>query len=311
MAARSLQAELRQREMKITKMKKITPFLWFSDQAEEAAGFYVSCFDQSKINMVSRYSEAGAKASGRPKDSAMVVSFELEGITFNAINGGPIFMFNPSISFMVNCYTEKEINKLWEKLSPGGEVLMELEKYPFSERYGWLNDRYGVSWQLFLGNEGQKITPHLWFKNQAEEAMNFYMSLFDNASIREITRFGKDTRGPAEAIMHARFTLHGQDFMVMDMNEQEFNPSISFVINCETQEEVDFFWDQLSENGDQGSQQCGWLADRYGVSWQVVPEVLAKLLSDPDAARSGRVMKAMLNMKKIVIEDLEKAYEGL
>ncbi len=289
-------------------MKNITPFLWFDDQAEAAAKLYVSCFKNSKIGFVSRYSEAGAKASGRPEDSAMVVSFELEGFTVNAINGGPVFKFNPSISFLVNCYSEGEINTLWEKSSEGGSVMMDLEKYPFGERFGWLNDRYGVSWQLFLGKEGQKITPHLWFRNQAEEAMNFYISLFDNSSVRELTRFGKDNRGPAEAIMHARFSLHGQDFMVMDMNEQGFNPSVSFVINCETQEEVDYFWDRLSERGDEKAQQCGWLADKYGISWQIIPEALGKLLSDPDPARSEKVMKAMLKMKKIVIRDLEKAY---
>ncbi len=287
-------------------MKKITPFLWYNNNAEEAVEFYVSCFNNSGIDFKNRYSEAAAKTSGMPEGSVMVVAFHLEGITFNAINGGPVFEFNPSISFLVNCNSEAEINTLWHKFSDGGNIMMDLDKYPFAERYGWLNDRYGLSWQFFLGHEGQKITPQLWFRNQAEEAMNFYMSVFDKAAIKDMVRFGNDTRGPAEAIMHARFTLHGQDFMVMDLNEQDFNPSVSFVLNCETQEEVDFFWDRLSEGGDLNAQQCGWLADKYGVSWQVVPEALGKLMGDPDPARSQKAMKALLKMKKIVIDDLEK-----
>src|SRR3989338_5974020 len=126
-------------------MQKITPFLWFDGNAEEAAAFYASIFERSKVGSVTRYDEAAAKASGRPEGSVMTVAFELCGQAFAALNGGPVFHFTPAVSFFVNSETEEEIDALWSKLSDGGTVLMEFDKYPFAEKYGWLNDKYGVS----------------------------------------------------------------------------------------------------------------------------------------------------------------------
>ena len=159
-------------------MQKITPFLWFDHQAEEAVNFYTSIFKNSKIVNVARYGEAGAEVSGRPKGTVITVAFELEGQEFIALNGGPVFTFSPAISFVVNCQTQKEVNKLWEKLSEGGEI-----------------------------------------------------------------------------------------------------------------------------------QECGWLRDKYGVSWQIVPAVIGEMMTDPDPGKSERVMKALLRMKKIDIDGLKKAYE--
>ncbi len=153
----------------------------------------------------------------------------------------------------------------------------------------------------------QKITPFLWFNDKAEEAVNFYTSIFANSNIGKITRYGKEGPGPEGTVMVVDFELEGQEFLALNGGPQfTFSPAISFVVNCETQEEVDEFWEKLSEGGEK--QVCGWLKDKYGVSWQVVPTILSELMSDPDPVKSQRVMKAMLQMEKIDIEGLEEAY---
>lgn len=297
-------------------MQKITPFLWFDNQAEDAVNFYTSCFNNSKIGSFTHYDEAGAKASGRPKGSVMTASFQLAGQNFTAINGGPIFKFTPAVSFFVNCETEKEIDKLWEKLSESAvKIFWQLQKYPWSEKYGWLTDKFGISWQLMLTNSPQKINPFLSFfgkqYGKAEESINYYVSLFKNSGIQSITRYSKGEEKTEGTIKHAAFTINGQEFKAMEssMNLPTFNEAISFVVNCENQNEIDYFWDNLTEGGDEKAQQCGWLKDKYGLSWQVVPKVLFELLSDKDAAKSLRVMQAMLQMKKIDINGLKHAYE--
>ena len=170
-------------------MQKITPFLWFDNQAEEAANYYSSIFKNSKIRNVTRYAEAGAKVSGIPKGTVMTVTLQIDGQEFMALNGGPMFTFSPAISFFVNCKTQQEIDELWNKLSEGGTVLMELDKYPFSEKFGWLQDKFGVSWQLNLASRTQKITPFLVFVGEqygkAEEAMNSVFSIHGQESNRE------------------------------------------------------------------------------------------------------------------------------
>jgi predicted 3-demethylubiquinone-9 3-methyltransferase (glyoxalase superfamily) len=154
----------------------------------------------------------------------------------------------------------------------------------------------------------QKITPFLWFDDQAEEAMNFYVSIFKNSKVASITRYGDEGPGPKGTVMVASFQLDGQEFLALNGGPQfTFSPAVSFVVNCETQEEVDEFWEKLSQGG--AKNQCGWLQDKYGLSWQVVPTILSKLLQDKDAEKSGRVMKAMLQMTKIDINALKQAYE--
>ncbi len=156
----------------------------------------------------------------------------------------------------------------------------------------------------------KKITPFLWFDDQAEEAMNFYVSVFPNSRVLDISRYGDDAPGPKGKVMTATFELNGQQFMVLNGGDQgfAFNESVSFFVDCETQEEVDRLWDQLTEGGEPGP--CGWLKDRYGLSWQIVPQALGKMLGDPDPARASRVMQAMLKMGKIEIAGLQRAYEG-
>jgi len=304
-----------------TDIQKITPFLWFDNQAEEAVNFYTSIFKNSKIKFVTHYSPEAAKASGRKEGSVLTNSFQIEGQEFTALNGGPVFQINPSISFFVNCDTAEEVDHLWSKLSIGGEVLMKLDKYPFSEKYGWVKDRFGVTWQLILPGLKQKITPCLLFTGdqfrRAEEAINFYISVFRNpdlpaesSGIVQLSYYpvGMPDEG---AVMHAKFSLNGQEFVAMDSGLEHkfnFNPAVSFVVNCKNQEELDYYWDKLAEGGFEGAQQCGWLSDKFGVSWQIVPAALGELLSGSDAARSGRVMNALMQMKKIDIKTLQMAY---
>jgi predicted 3-demethylubiquinone-9 3-methyltransferase (glyoxalase superfamily) len=162
----------------------------------------------------------------------------------------------------------------------------------------------------------QKITPFLWFDKQAEEAMNFYVSILKNSKIVSIKRYPD---GPLEGPMKGMegkvltgvFELEGQRFMALDGGPY-FKPSgaVSFYVECERQEEVDYYWSKLSEGGDPKSQQCGWLQDKYGFSWQIIPKALPELLNDPDKEKSGRVMQAMLQMKKIDVEKLRKAYDN-
>ena len=174
-------------------MQKIIPFLWFDTQAEEAANFYVSLFKNSKIGNVARYDKESAEASGRPEGSVMTISFELDGYELSALNGGPLFSFTPAVSFFVGCKMREELDTLWSRLAEGGKVLMPLDAYPFSERYGWIEDKFGVSWQLILSDVPQHIRPCLLFVGdrygKAEEAMKVKVDrrqiLMAEASLRK------------------------------------------------------------------------------------------------------------------------------
>ncbi|MFX1274183.1 MAG: VOC family protein [Promethearchaeota archaeon] len=295
-------------------MQKIIPNLWFDDQAEEAVKFYISLFKNSQMRDISRYGEAGAEVSGRPIGSVMTIDFILDGQEFTALNGGPIFKFSPAISFFVNCETQKEFDNLWNALSNGGKILMEKGTYPFSEKFGWLNDKYGVSWQLNLGPREKKITPFLMFigdqHGRAEEAIKLYTSLIKNSRIINIIRYGEEEAELEGTVNHAIFTLDGQEFMAIDSSIEHpftFTHGISFMVNCETQEEVDELWSKLSENGEK--EPCGWLKDKFGISWQIIPTLLGELLKDPNPEKTKNVMEAMLKMGKIEIKKLKKAYE--
>jgi predicted 3-demethylubiquinone-9 3-methyltransferase (glyoxalase superfamily) len=161
----------------------------------------------------------------------------------------------------------------------------------------------------------QKITPCLWFDDQAEEAAKFYTSIFKHSKIVSMARYGEaghEVHGrPAGTVMTVAFELDGHAFTALNGGPMfQFNEAISFQVSCETQEELDYYWEKLSEGGDQRAQQCGWLKDKYGVSWQVFPTVLIEMLTGPDAEKSQRVMKSMLQMKKIDIEELMRAYDG-
>jgi predicted 3-demethylubiquinone-9 3-methyltransferase (glyoxalase superfamily) len=293
-------------------MQKITPFLWFDNRAEEAVNYYTSLFNDSKIVSIKRYPE------GPMKGKVLTVVFRLDGQRFMALDGGPHFTFTPAISFFVVCESESEVDTLWEKLKSGGMVLMDLQKYDWSEKYGWVQDKYGLSWQVSLGRKedvGQTITPSLLFvgkqHGKAEEAVSFYTSLFKDSAIAGVLRYGKGEGEQEGSVKHAQFTLNGGVFMAMDSSLDHkftFTEAISFYVDCGSQKEVDYFWKKFSDEGE--IQMCGWVKDKYGVAWQIIPSALPEFLNDPDPARSRRAMDAMLKMKKIVIADLKKAYNG-
>ncbi len=294
--------------------QKITPFLWFDGKAQEAAKFYVSIFKNSKIVTMKPWGEG----SPFPKEQIMNATFDLDGQQFYAFDAGPMFKFNPSISFFVICETVEETDTVWQKLVEGGNVMMALDKYDWSEKYGWLQDRFGISWQVSFGkisDVGQKFTPSFLFTGEqhgkAEEAINFYTSVFDNSSVGGILKYAAGDNDVEGTVKHAQFSLNKQMFMAMDSSGPHgfiFNEAISLFVSCKTQEEIDYFWQKLTAGGGQESM-CGWLKDKFGLSWQIVPPVLGELLADKNPAKAGKVMHAMMKMKKIIIADLENAYE--
>lgn len=292
-------------------MQKITPFLWFDTQAEEAARFYTSLFPNSRVKMTVDYDNTGPTLS----ETVTVVEFQLAGLDVTAMNAGPEFTFTPAISFFVGCDSADEVDALFEKLSEGGEILMPLQAYPFSEKFAWVNDRFGLSWQLNLASDVQKITPFLMFVGEqhgkAEEAMRFYTSLFPNSAIEALQRFGPNSGDMEGMVMHGRLTLHGQPFMALDGGLQHdftFTEAISLYVDCQTQAEVDELWEKLTADGGE-EQPCGWVKDRFGVSWQIVPRVLNELMQDEDPEKARRVTEAMLKMTRIKIDELMRAYE--
>ena len=299
-------------------MQKITPFLWFDNNAEEAVTFYASLFDNSSILNITRYNEQSAAASGQKPGSAMSVSFKLEGQNFTALNGGPQFKINPSISFFVYCESEDKINDLYNKLSEGGFVLMPLDKYDWSPKYAWVQDKFGLSWQLDVDkiNNSQKILPALLFVNEKnlrlKEAIIYYNSVFPDSKIMMESPYHPSVGLPDGSLLFAQFKLSNYLFNAMSSimkHEFDFNEAFSFVVNCKDQNEVDYYWDKLTYGGGNESQ-CGWLKDKYGLSWQIVPTRLIELLDDPNQAKAQKVMMAMLKMKKIIISDLENAYKN-
>lgn len=289
-------------------MQKIQPCLWFNDQAEDAAKLYTSLFRNSGIRRVVRYGQAAAHASGQPAGSVMTVDFELAGLPFLGLNGGPHFTLNPAISLFVGCESQGEIRALWEALAH--KVRMQLQNYPFAEMYGWCEDRFGVHWQLILGPRAQKVSPALLFANKrygkAEEAIQFYVSTFPGAQIERIARDEK-----TGAVLHSVFSLDGSELIAMEgplEHQFDFSPAFSFILNCDSQAEIDDLWRKLSAVP--AAEQCGWLCDRYGVSWQIVPKDWGKMLGAADPAARDRLMSAILKMKKPDQKVLEEALRG-
>ena len=298
--------------MNKTIMEKITPHLWFDNNAGEAAKFYTSIFKNSKIKNLT-------KLHNTPSGTVEIFTVELMGQEFTLISAGPLFKFNPSVSFLVTCSTKEEVDALWKKLSQGGTVLIELGEYPFSEKYGWLQDKYGLSWQIvFMGDHmlKQRIIPTLMFVGKqlgkAEEAINFYASVFGNARVGDIFHYSKGEEPDKEGtVKHASFMLEGQEFAAMDSAREHnfgFNEAISLMVHCQTQKEIDYYWEKLS--ADPNAEQCGWLKDKYGLSWQIVPNLMDEMLKDNDTKKIARVTEAFLQMKKLDIAKLKKAYEA-
>jgi predicted 3-demethylubiquinone-9 3-methyltransferase (glyoxalase superfamily) len=231
-------------------MQRITPHLWFDKEAKQAAEFYTSIFNNSKIkNTITLHNT--------PSGSVDIVTIELLGQEFTLLSAGPLCKFTPVVSFLVACKTKEEVDELWKTLSENGLPLMELGAYPFSERYGWTQDKYGLSWQImFVGNREikQRIIPTLMFVGaqcgKAEKALTFYTSLFPDSKVGEIVRYGKGEQPDKEGtVKHASFTLEGQLFAAMDSahpHNFNFNEAISLIVHCDTQQEIDRYWEKLA-----------------------------------------------------------------
>jgi predicted 3-demethylubiquinone-9 3-methyltransferase (glyoxalase superfamily) len=295
----------------------LVPCLWFDDQAEAAARFYTQTFPNGRVTAVSHYPQSGDNPSGKPSGSVLTVELEIAGQRFTALNGGAQFSINPSISFFVYVDTAAEADSLFEKLAQGGEVLMPLGEYPWSERYGWAKDRFGVSWQVISGprpSGSARIAPCLMFTGarhgQAEAALTAYARIFRDACVEALERYAA-SEGPEGSVKHGRLAIGTQTLIAMDSHGDHgfaFNEAVSLQVMCEDQAELDRFWAALSEGGEQGP--CGWLKDRFGVSWQVVPSRIAEWMASTDTAARDRAFQAVMGMRKLDIAAIQAAFEG-
>lgn len=295
----------------------IVPCLWFDEQAEEAVSFYSEVFGKTSILHVSRYGSEGAELHKKRPGNAMAVSFSMHGQEFLALNGGPMYHHSPGISIYVMCDSPEEAEQVWKALSKEGTVLMPLDNYPWSKKYGWLNDRYGLSWQISLGKlpDGrQKFIPSLMLVGQkfgkAMAAINFYLDVFQPASLEGVTRYEEQDPDHTGKIKHAQFCLLDYTFMMMESSlphNFDISPALSFIIYCDTQDEIDYYWNTLTQ-GDGDAVQCGWLYDQYGVSWQVVPRMLAEGMKDAEKAK--KLTAAFMSMKKLDISQLQQAIDN-
>lgn len=296
----------------------IVPCLWFDHQAEQAARFYTSVFAGGRITARSHYPESSDNPAGKPRGSVLTVEFEIAGQRFTALNGGPQFTINPSISFFVHLQHTADVDRTFAALADGGQVLMPLGEYPWSSRYGWVADRFGVSFQVIAGQpleSGATIAPCLMFAGprhgQAEQAMETYTRIFDGGHVARIERY-RAGEGPEGTVKHGRFVLDGQDMVAMDSHDDHaftFNEAVSLQVMCKDQVELDRYWAALSDGGQEGP--CGWLTDRFGLSWQVVPERIADWMASTDTQARDRAFAAVMRMSRLDIAAIEAAFGGV
>jgi len=297
----------------------IFPHLWFDNEAKAAAEFYCTVFPDSEVI-------SAVTLTNTPSGNCDVVTFNVRGYPFQAISAGPLFIINPSISFIVNFDPARDkgametLERVWDKLSDGGTALMPLDRYPFSERYGWIQDKFGVSWQLMLAEASDEpapsIVPSLMFVGancgKAEEAREFYLSVFRNSKPGALFKYGPgQAENPEGTVMFTDFMLERTWFAAIDSAYEhgfQFNEAISFVILCESQEDIDYYWDKLSAVPE--AEQCGWLKDKYGLSWQVVPAAMDEMMAKGTREQIDRVTKAFLPMRKFDLARLQRAFEG-
>lgn len=270
--------------------QSISVSLWFSNSAQEAMEWYSSIFPGSRIK----------------SSTSMVTNASICGVDFVGINGGPAIKINPSISFMVISEDNKEIDSLWLQLIEEGAVLMLLGSYPWSEHYGWLQDKYGVNWQFYKGRMAdvnqQKIVPTIMFcekqQGKCEQALDFYKTVFDDFKLNGVMKYAE---GPFEGqVQHAQFSANGFLFMAMDSGVPQtftFNEGASFIICCDDQEQIDYYWDNFTIEGEESK--CGWCKDKFGISWQIIPRNIGEIM------QSKTARSALMGMNKIIIADLK------
>lgn len=280
--------------------EKIIPAIWFDQKAKDAADFYTEAFTEAALI----------------SDGGISFEFSIYGFKFLGINGGPMYKPNPSISFFVECDSLEELDHAYKILTEGGMVMMALDAYPWSEKYAFIQDKFGVSWQLTLrgeGNTNPKIMPSLLFVNdnngKAEEAVKLYTSIFKHAEQQQMTYYGVEGQNTEGNVMYSRSEIEGLPFVAMDGpgdHKFTFDEGVSLMVVTVDQVETDYLWDALTANGGKEIQ-CGWLSDPYGVVWQIVPKRFLELVSSGDEEAKKRVFAAMMPMKKLIISELEKA----
>ncbi|MCR3956224.1 MAG: VOC family protein [Gudongella sp.] len=293
-------------------MQKIIPHLWFDKEAKEAAEFYAGLFEGSGI-------KGSVVIRDTPSGDTEMVSFSLAGVEFEAISAGPYFRFNPSINLLVSFDNQEELRRVWEAISDGGEERMALGEYPFSELYSWVEDRFGLNWQLLYdrgGKASQRIVPVLMFSNgvcgKTEEAIEFYTDVFKDSTVELISKYSEGEAPDKRAVVNFS-EFHLNEFVISAMDNAmgadfTFNEAFSFQVLCRDQEEIDYYWDKLS--ADPQAEVCGWIKDKYGVSWQIIPYNMSQVMLDGNPEEMDRYTKAFLQMKKFDLEVLEKARLG-
>ncbi|MEJ6489518.1 VOC family protein [Leucobacter sp. USCH14] len=296
----------------------IVPNIWCQGNAEEVGDFYASVFPDTTAEVESRYPETGLLDFQKPLAGApLTVAVSLSGYRLTLINAGDEFAPNPSISMFLMFgdaafggreAARRTLDQVWERLSEDGTVLMPLDAYPFSPHYGWVQDRFGMSWQLSLNDDddadAEFVMPSLMFggaaQNRAAAARDRYIEVFDNAALVGSFPYGEQT-GPAtaDALMYSDFRIGEQMFAVMDSGVEQdftFDSGVSLEVHCADQAEIDRLWNALSAVPE--AEQCGWLVDEFGVSWQIVPADMGELMKRPNA------FEHLLGMHKIVIDEL-------
>lgn len=293
----------------------IVPCIWLDDQAEAAAALYTRTFPGGRETGRSYYPEAGANPAGKDPGSLLTVEVELAGQPFTLLNGGPMFKPNQTVSFFVICPDPADVDRIVGALLEGGFAMMELGEYPWSPRYAWVADRYGVSWQVMAGDREEAATtyPCLMFNGQvegrAEEALRQYAQVL-GGEVLALEHYAPDA-GPAGLLVHGRAAFGSGELVTMDSpisHGVAFTEGVSLQVLAEDQQTLDRWWDGLVDGGQPGP--CGWLTDRYGLSWQVVPAAAREWLASPDVAARDRVFQAIMPMGKLDVAALEAAFRG-
>lgn len=293
-------------------MRQIVTQLCFNNQAEEAVAFYTKVFEKSEVTRKITYP--------MPKGDEVGIDFTLENQAFSAINGGPNMKMNPSFSLMVSLETAEEVDALYEKLADSGKELMPLDKYPFSDRYAWVEDQFGLSWQIMLAKgvpANHKIRVSLLFAGaycgQAEAALDHYVNIFPTAEKGHVNYYQEgEAQDDRAKVNYAELNIGDQQFVLMDHgfgSDEEFTQAISFLIVAGAQSEVDYYWEKLSAKED--AEAMGWLEDAYGVSWQVVPQAYYQIMESATDEQKDRVIKALTKMKRMDSGRLENAKFGI